>query len=158
MHQAGSGQRCSVSECVCGAAGDVLAGEGAGRRADAAGAAEGARHGRREPHRAVERPRPEDTQHEGVHRGKHRVSGAVQIQTSRPADPGEHPNQRPPAREQRALALSGGAPVRFRADHGPIPKTDASADDGKERDGYQTCAQPSPGSCQGGSKPVGADL
>lgn len=49
----------------------------------------------------------------------------------------------------RALSLSGGAPVRFRADHGPIPKTDASADDGKERAGYRTCAQPSPGSCQG---------
>lgn len=49
----------------------------------------------------------------------------------------------------RALALSGGAPVCFRADHGSIPKADASADDGKERAGYQTRAQPSPGPCQG---------
>lgn len=52
-------------EVLTEAGGDVLAGEGVGRRADAAGAAEGARHCRGDSHRAVERPRTEDPQHEG---------------------------------------------------------------------------------------------
>lgn len=49
----------------------------------------------------------------------------------------------------RALAFFGRAPVCSGVDHGPISETNASDDDGKEGDGYQACAQPSWGSCQG---------
>lgn len=41
----------------------------------------------------------------------------------------------------RAVVVSWRTPVRTRVDHGSIPQTDASADDGKKRAGRQTCAQ-----------------
>lgn len=49
----------------------------------------------------------------------------------------------------RTMALTGGTSVHSGVNHGPIPETDASDDDGEERAGHQTCAHPSPGSCQG---------
>jgi len=45
----------------------------------------------------------------------------------------------------RALAVSGGAPVRAGVDHGALPQTDAADDDGQGGAGHQTRTQPAPG-------------